>query len=702
MATPTSPIGTQNEGRIYLGVTSSTVEKTADYDIVLADRGKLFRFSGAGPYIAQIMTVAISSPQFMCFIRNDCATDLTIEVESGNLNGGPTLTVEPGLLVMVFCDGTNTLSGGINLNCLPLIGGTMLGDLILNGDPTVALQAATKQYVDTVATGIAVQPLCYAATTANLNATYANGAAGVGATLTNAGALAAFSLDGTSPALNSRILVKNQTNLFENGCYTLTTVGSGAVAWVLTRATDYDTAAEIQPGTLFMVTNGTVNAVTSWVETNPVVTVGTDPIAFAQFTFSPGSYANTALSNLAATSVNAAIIPSGDNLRDLGTTAIGWRDIYSRTVVSPNTGGLAFAVWDTGTATYKAFMGSVVGNPATAVIADFVTGTTQAANDNSTKLATTAYVQNQITSQGANKALSNLAGVAVNTTLVSDTDITDDLGTQAIRWRNIYANTLQTGDTAADVLTIGAWDVDGAALTPFITLTANNTPSCALASGVTGVTQAPNDNSTKLATTAYVDAAVTGGGAGALVFIASVTASASATMDFNNVFTSTYENYEFILNNIRPSLADYGLNFQVGTGAGPTYQTTNYSNALGIFGISNTGATFYTVTGNTVGTGVTVTGSSTSGNATTVTNTANYALGGSLKITNTQSTVNYKSITSSCCWATNNPAGTRPPAVSTLGAFWNNATTALTSGRFYMTSGDIQGGVIRLYAYKNS
>ena len=33
-------------------------------------------------------------------------------------------------------------------NYLPLLGGTMLGDLILHGDPVSSLQAATKQYVD--------------------------------------------------------------------------------------------------------------------------------------------------------------------------------------------------------------------------------------------------------------------------------------------------------------------------------------------------------------------------------------------------------------------------------------------------------------------------------------------------------------------------------------------------------------------------
>jgi hypothetical protein len=37
-------------------------------------------------------------------------------------------------------------------------------------------------------------------------------------------------------------------------------------------------------------------------------------------------------------------------------------------------------------------------------------------------------------------ALSNLASVAINTTLVSDTDNTDDLGTSSIKWREIFTN----------------------------------------------------------------------------------------------------------------------------------------------------------------------------------------------------------------------------------------------------------------------
>lgn len=172
---------------------------------------------------------------------------------------------------------------------LPLAGGTMTGPLYLSGPPTSPLEAVDKAYADSIAAGFTVVLATEAATTANLNATQAG--AGVGATLTNAGAMSAFSVDGYSASLNDRILVKNQTLSEHNGIYTVTTLGSGAVNWVLTRATDYDQApSEIKPGTLVAVNNGTVNGSTSWLETATVVIVDTDPILFSQFTFAPASF----------------------------------------------------------------------------------------------------------------------------------------------------------------------------------------------------------------------------------------------------------------------------------------------------------------------------------------------------------------------------------------------------------------------------
>lgn len=122
------------------------------------------------------------------------------------------------------------------------------------------------------------------ATTTNLIATYDNGIDGNGATLTNSAALSVLSIDGVNPSLDSRVLVKNQTNTFENGIYIVTDVGSVSDPWVLTRAEDYNQPAEVQPGDLVPVSSGAANGSTIWEQVEEVSVIGTDPINFVIFT----------------------------------------------------------------------------------------------------------------------------------------------------------------------------------------------------------------------------------------------------------------------------------------------------------------------------------------------------------------------------------------------------------------------------------
>lgn len=164
-------------------------------------------------------------------------------------------------------------------------------DSILD-DPTLSANSATavptqqsvKTYVDNVAgSGFNVLTAAYVATTANLTASYSNGAAGVGATLTNSGTQVALTIDGIAVSASQRVLVKNQTSEAQNGIYTVTDIGSGSTNWVLTRATDYDTAAEINPGDLVPVQAGTNNGGSVWLESAAVATMGTDPIIFTAY-----------------------------------------------------------------------------------------------------------------------------------------------------------------------------------------------------------------------------------------------------------------------------------------------------------------------------------------------------------------------------------------------------------------------------------
>jgi hypothetical protein len=161
--------------------------------------------------------------------------------------------------------------------------------------PTVAGDAVNKQYVDDlVASGITYHtPVKYEVpnTTGNLVATYNQPGGpgdGVGATLTNAGTLEAFVPDGTTATISDRILIYNQTNAFENGVYTVTTVGDGSTSWVLTRATDADTYALKDPnglgsGDAFFITSGNTGAGETYVcNTTGVIVFGSTSISFVQ------------------------------------------------------------------------------------------------------------------------------------------------------------------------------------------------------------------------------------------------------------------------------------------------------------------------------------------------------------------------------------------------------------------------------------
>jgi hypothetical protein len=185
--------------------------------------------------------------------------------------------------------------------------------------PTNNTDIVNKEYADAIASGIHFHEAVGYATTAALPAvTYSNGTGGVGATLT-ANANGALTVDGytfTSPADNgTRILIKNQANGAENGVYTLTQAGNSSpgAPFILTRSTDMDSVGtgvdQIDEGDFFLVTSGTANVNTAWVQqTPPPITIGTTAIVFQQFS-APITYtAGTGLSESPSYTFNIANI----------------------------------------------------------------------------------------------------------------------------------------------------------------------------------------------------------------------------------------------------------------------------------------------------------------------------------------------------------------------------------------------------------
>lgn len=193
---------------------------------------------------------------------------------------------------------------------------------------------ASITYVDNLVQGLSWKNSVRAATTTNgtLATAYENG----------------DTIDGVVLATGDRILLKDQTASENNGIYTVNASGAP------TRALDMNSALEFSGSAVF-VREGTANADKAWVETLEVVTVGTDPVAFTQFSGSANA-ATRNLDNLTVTSLatgsllvgtsttqvsNLAIGASGAYLKSNGTTASWVDDSFE-------------ATWTTGDGTTKA------------------------------------------------------------------------------------------------------------------------------------------------------------------------------------------------------------------------------------------------------------------------------------------------------------------------------------------------------------
>ena len=228
-------------------------------------------------------------------------------------------------------------------------------------DPTGAQDAATKNYVDSTIQGLSPKgEATWATTTALPTCIYANGTAGLGATLT-ATSNGVLTIDGGTVALGDVVLVKNQASGFQNGLYVCTTAGSAGAAFVLTRSVYMDVSAEYVGAFIVVGPSGSTNNNSLWLCTNTSApTVGTTGITFAQLNSATSLSGSSSITIAANTvSINSSYVGQ-TSITTLGTITAGTWTGTSIAVANGGTGATTASAARTNlgaTGTYTALIG---------------------------------------------------------------------------------------------------------------------------------------------------------------------------------------------------------------------------------------------------------------------------------------------------------------------------------------------------------
>jgi len=215
-------------------------------------------------------------------------TPFTVDAKGRVTATGTAVTVTPAWTSVT--GKPTTLSGYGITDALALTGGTLTGALTLAADPTAALQAATKQYVDNAITGLDFKQSVRATTTANIT---------LSGTQT---------IDGVALIAGDRVLVKDQTTANQNGIYVV-----AAGSWSRASDADNSPAGEVTAGMYAFIEEGTTYASSGWVlaTANPI-TLGSTNLSFQQFNGLGQLTAGTGLTKTGSTlSITASGVSAG-------------------------------------------------------------------------------------------------------------------------------------------------------------------------------------------------------------------------------------------------------------------------------------------------------------------------------------------------------------------------------------------------------
>ena len=212
-------------------------------------------------------------------------------------------------------------------------------------DLTTSATSDLVSAINSIITDIAaldIKASCRVATSGTtLSATYSAN------TLTNNSEQTALRIDGIGLAVDERVLVKDQTTGSQNGIYTVTDVGGDNSNWILTRATDFNSSAEITAGAFMFIAEGNTHADEGFLlTTNDVITLDTTSLTFTSFTSVSLSVSDESGLTLSGTSlwvnVDDVTIEIADNtlqVRDDGISADKIHRDVAGTGLEQNTDG---------------------------------------------------------------------------------------------------------------------------------------------------------------------------------------------------------------------------------------------------------------------------------------------------------------------------------------------------------------------------
>ncbi len=177
---------------------------------------------------------------------------------------------------------TGDLASSVTLDAIAAANATA-GSVAMNSNnftglstATTAGQAVEFSQFESALDGLSYKPAVRTATNAALPA---YNRVGDVITATSNGAL---TVDSIAMADDDRMILKDGAAGADNGIFVVTDAGDGSNPFVLTRADDANTAAEIDDGATAWVKEGSANGDTRWTQTETVTTINSDSIAFAQ------------------------------------------------------------------------------------------------------------------------------------------------------------------------------------------------------------------------------------------------------------------------------------------------------------------------------------------------------------------------------------------------------------------------------------